>query len=276
MKPLVSVIIPTYKREKELYKAVQTVIDQNYSGEIEIVVVDDSPKSIKEKIEKKFKKNKQNRTIKYIYHGQPKGSPYARNLGVLKAKGEMIAFLDDDDTWMLEKIEKQVNLMEKFSDCPLVICYSHDLRFGQNRINKPPDEISHDMILKSFNLSSTSSYLVRADLLKNEYKKTGEIFDTQLPSAQEYDLAIRLSNHGKARCVPEILIEQNACKGQISENWTRKIRGIAALYRKYHKEYKIADHIKTVGLLGLFYLGFVFGNKIYQLIIPIKELYENT
>jgi hypothetical protein len=127
------------------------------------------------------------------------------------------------------------------------------------------------MIIKSFNLSSTSSYLVRKKALED----LGG-FDIYLPSAQEYDLAIRLSKEYSVRCIQEVLMIQHATKGQISENWTRKIKGIIAMYGKHHSEYDMFGHLKTVGLLGLFYLGFLFGNKIYGLLTPIKGLYEAT
>jgi hypothetical protein len=110
--------------------------------------------------------------------------------------------------------------MENHKDIGLVICYSLDKRFGMERISKPPERITHEYILKSFNLSSSSSYLVRKCALDD----VGG-FDTLLPSAQEYDLAIRLSKTYPVWCIPEVLMIQHATKGQISENWRRKIKG---------------------------------------------------
>ena len=63
----VSVIIPTYNREKELMQSIKTVMDQKYNGDIEIVIIDDSKKSLKPKIEKEFLKvlqKNQNRQLK--------------------------------------------------------------------------------------------------------------------------------------------------------------------------------------------------------------------
>jgi len=272
--PLISAIIPTYKREDVLNKSIETVIKQTYKGDIEIIIVDDSPaynthlENIKTPI---------NRKIRYIYNGKPQGSPYARNIGIQQSKGEYVAFLDDDDRWLPEKTSKQLELMKKYKRCPLVICYSHDMRFGQDRIQKPPEVISHKTIIKSFNLSSTSSYFVRSRWL-NIMCKDKEYFDISLPSAQEYDLAIRLSMFDDVRCVPEVLIEQFACSGQISENWNRKIKGIKAIAKKYKHEYTIKDKVKTFGIVNLFRIAKIpgVGNKIYKIIIPIKKVYENT
>lgn len=298
MKPLVSVVIPTIpSRSKLLQRAIDSVNKQTYSN-IELVVVDE---------------------------GLP--APVQRNIGIERSNGDFIAFLDDDDIWMVDKLEEQVKLMGKNPDVPLVVCYSRDMRFNQDIIHKPPDIITHEMILKSFNLSSTSSYMARRypleqiatepdlskidskcnnctkqhicwvdfevgiwsrkDLICNdiryilENQYTKKYFDESLPSAQEYDLAIRLSAIHYVMCTPRILCEMYSTPGQISENWGRKISGIMMLYAKHHKIYKklglkkqLVQHIKTIGLLGLFTLGYVFGNKIYNIIIPAKKVYE--
>lgn len=319
MQKKVSVIIPTYNRETELMKSIQTVMDQTYKGDIEIIIVDDSKKSLKQKIDKIFSKTlHKNRKINYIHKAKKEGAPLARNIGIKQSSGDYIAFLDDDDEWMPEKIERQIDVMEKYPDCPLVICYSRDMRFGQDRINKPPDTITHKTIIKSFNLSSTSSYFVRRysieqmakqenicklcagcdhmDICWTDFEvgiwdseklkcddvrkklKTKDYFDTSLPSAQEYDLAIRLSKYHDIRCVPEVLMIQNSTDGQISENWNRKIKGIKAIAKKYKHEYTIKDKVNTFGVVNLFRLAKIpgVGNKIYKMIIPIKERQERA
>jgi len=273
----VSVIIPTYNRPKELLKSIKTVLDQQYKGDIEIIIIDDSKESQKKIIDEKFSKTSENRIIKYIYKGKKEGSPKARNIGIKEAKGEYIAFLDDDDEWLPEKTDKQVAIIEKYKDVGLVICYSIDKRFGRERISKPTEIITHETILKAFNLSSSSSYLVR----KSAIKET-DGFDISLPSAQEYDLAIRLSAQYKVRCAPEVLMIQNETEGQISENWNRKIKGLIAIYHKHSKKYSsisfidgmLLNHVKFIGMLSLFSIGHIIGNRIYSIIIPIKEVYE--
>lgn len=271
----VSVIIPTLDRPHELRQSIKTVLDQTYKGDIEIIIIDDSKETQKKDIEKEFssvlEKNK-NRVINYIYKGKKEGSPLARNIGIEKAKGDYIAFLDDDDLWLPEKIEKQVELMDTDKDIALVVCYSLDKRFGHERINKPPVSITHDIVLNGFNLSSSSSYLVK----KSVIDKLGD-FDVSLPSAQEYDLAIRLSKDYKIFCVPEILMVQHSTVGQISENWGRKIKGLIAIYNKHGSDFSsisIMNNVKFIGMIGLFSMGYLVGNKIYNVIIPMKERYE--
>lgn len=244
-KPLVSVVIPTINgREEQLIRAVRSVKAQTYTN-IELIVVN---------------------------RGRP--APEQRNMGIEQSTGKYIAFLDDDDEWDKTKIAMQVEVMEKSLDnkppFPLCICWSRDDRFGMTRVSKPMDITTHKDLIKSFNLSSTSSYMVLMEALS-----WGNItFDEDLPSAQEYDLALQLSKLGDIVCIPRILMHQHATEGQISCNWSRKIRGILAIAMKYNKEYGLIDAAKTVGLMGFFWLGNIFGTKIYLLLTAAKEVYE--
>jgi glycosyltransferase involved in cell wall biosynthesis len=106
---LVSVIIPTYNREVYLSEAIQSVVRQSYTN-IEIIVVDDGSNiNYAQKICDKF----ENCFYFYKVNG---GLSSARNYGIRKSKGNFIAFLDDDDFWREDKIEKQLLLLEKYPD----------------------------------------------------------------------------------------------------------------------------------------------------------------
>lgn len=266
MNYLVTCVIPTNERPELLARAINSVVNQTYEGIIEILVVDDSLQynhSVKEM------ESPKNRPIRYLWKGYPLGAPASRNIGIKNASGEFIAFLDDDDEWLPKKIEKQMELMNSNKACPLVICWSIDERL--NRTNKPPHTITHKMIIKSFNLSATSSYLARRYPLE-----VHKGFDENLPSSQEYDLAIRLSEHHDVLCVQEPLVIQHVSENQISNNWKRKIKGTIGIFKKHHKEYSIKEYIKTVGLITIFALGFVMGRKVYGILTPMKEMYDKS
>jgi glycosyltransferase involved in cell wall biosynthesis len=111
--PLVSVIIPTYNREKYLNKAIESVSNQTYNN-IEILVIDDgSETNYAESICNKYF----NCTYFYKKNG---GLSSARNYGISKVKGDYIAFLDDDDFWREDKLEKQVEILNNYEDIDLV------------------------------------------------------------------------------------------------------------------------------------------------------------
>ena len=269
MQPLVSVIIPTFERSDLLKRALDSVKAQSYTN-LEVIIVDDS----RDFKDKSFFDN-YSFSINYKHRTTPRGAPSARNTGIELSHGKFIAFLDDDDTWYPDKIKLQVEQLHAHPWSPLCITYSHDKRFNHERINKPSRIISHKQLIKSFNLSSTSSYLVRASSLQKLKKLDGYYFDESLNSGQEYDLALRLTkNNDDVITLQKTLITQNSSPNQISENWYKKISGIIQLYQKHHKDYQPIDHIKTLGLLVLFTSAYIFGNRIYSIIIPIKEIYE--
>lgn len=112
MNPLVTVIIPTYERTVEyLSRAVQSVIKQTYR-DIELIVIDDSPDSYEHRDEIKiYMDSVLSEHIFYYQNEKNIGGSLARNKGISLAHGSFISFLDDDDEYKPEKIEKQVKFM---------------------------------------------------------------------------------------------------------------------------------------------------------------------
>lgn len=121
--PLVSVIIPTYKRAKMLPRAIDSVLNQSYKN-IEIIVVDDNdPNSNHRKeVEKIMRKYERFSNVKYIKHSENKNGSAARNTGIKVAKGKYVGFLDDDNFYYPNKIEKQVNYLLKNPEYKAVYC----------------------------------------------------------------------------------------------------------------------------------------------------------
>jgi glycosyltransferase involved in cell wall biosynthesis len=116
---LVSAIIPTRNRPELLLRAVRSVIAQTYEN-LEIIVVVDGPDSTSRAALNKI----DDARLKVVQLAESVGGSDARNRGVQHAKGEWIAFLDDDDEWLPTKIEKQVTLgSQSPSPLPLVTCF---------------------------------------------------------------------------------------------------------------------------------------------------------
>ncbi len=127
---LVSVIVPTYKRSSRLAIAIDSVLNQTYKS-IEIIVVDDNDNDdyrleTKLNLSGYIKENK----IKYIEHNVNQGGCKARNTGAENAKGDYLAFLDDDDFYEPKKIELQVDYLNKNKH--LDACMCHMFRIDEN------------------------------------------------------------------------------------------------------------------------------------------------
>ncbi len=114
MNELVSIVIPTYKRPGMLKRAIDSCLNQTYSN-IEILIVDDNnpDTSGRKKTEDFMQEYKSNKKVRYIKRDSNGGGCLSRNTGIEAANGEYLAFLDDDDYFFENKIEKQLNFMKK-------------------------------------------------------------------------------------------------------------------------------------------------------------------
>ena len=171
--PKVTVIIPTYKRNIEiLLRAVQSVVTQTYNN-IEIIVIDDSPETYTHRNEiKTYMESVSNENVFYFQNEKNIGGSLARNRGISLAHGLFISFLDDDDEYKPEKIEKQVDFMVKgdydltFSD---MIMYNKsgvvvDYRDYKDFPASDPDALLHYHLMK--HMTGTPTFMFKAKKLR--------------------------------------------------------------------------------------------------------------
>ena len=110
--PRVSVLIPCYNAGAYLGQAIQSVLDQTYR-DFEIIVVDDGSTDDSAAVAQSFDR------VRYFYN-EHSGISVSRNLAIAKARGEIIVFLDADDLWHPEKLQKQVDYLDADPACMLV------------------------------------------------------------------------------------------------------------------------------------------------------------
>ncbi len=115
----ISVIIPVYNCEKYLFEAIKSVINQTYSI-FEIIVIDDGSTDGTAEVVKQFPE------IRYFYQ-ENRGTATALNVGLSKAREDFIAFLDADDLWSLDKLEKQVEYLNSHPETEII--FGHHKRF---------------------------------------------------------------------------------------------------------------------------------------------------
>lgn len=226
MKDLISVIIPTYKRELELKRAIDSVLNQTYKN-IEIIVVDDNGigSEWQKKSQKIMKNYIKNKNIQYICNKSNLGGALTRNIGIEKSKGKYIAFLDDDDEYYSTKLEKQINVFKK-QDNPklaLVYCYSESYDEHNNKLNEYKYEYNGNCLFESMCncIAATSQWLCIREYLINVNKFS------DVPSKQDSTLTIKLLNNGyEIDKVSEILVKYNEhSKERISNGGVKNIEG---------------------------------------------------
>lgn len=253
----VSAIITTYNREIDiLNRAVKSVLDQTFE-DLELIIVDDNGlhTDVQERNEKYVSelKHKDNR-IQYVPLKRNHGVQYARNTGIDLAKGEYIAFLDDDDIWWPQKIKKQLApfLADEEKELGLVYCY-HERIIESSTGKEPKAELmeypcpDQEKVLTEL---SRSNYIGSTSfpLLKKEvFEKIGK-FDLSLEASQDYDMWIRIAEHYKIECINEPLVTYLIHPGdRISKNNKRKAIAEITFLKKHYELISIdhtAMHIK--------------------------------
>jgi teichuronic acid biosynthesis glycosyltransferase TuaG len=161
---MISVIMPAYNAERTIKEAIESVLNQTYH-DFELIVINDASLDNTLKIVEEYMELDQR--VKLIDNPKNSGVSVSRNKGVSMARGEYIAFLDSDDIWRHDKLEKQLKLMkEKVA----VLSYTASSFIDQkgtvfNYIMQAEEKLSLDTLLKK-NLISCSSAMVRADVMK--------------------------------------------------------------------------------------------------------------
>lgn len=114
MSGMVSVIIPTFNRAGKVMAAVRSALDQTYTG-IEVLVVDDGSTDDTRKVVEELGDER----IRYLFQ-ENAGLPVARNRGMAESRGDYVAFLDSDDTWLPWKLQAQVAVLAAFPQAGMV------------------------------------------------------------------------------------------------------------------------------------------------------------
>ena len=227
---MISVVIPTHNRSDLLPRAIKSVQNQTYT-DIEIIVVSDG--STDETKEIVTNMSEQDARIKFIEYYPAKGGNTARNTGIEASKGEYVAFLDDDDEWKNEKLEKQISVMKSDKSIGLVYTGVHIIYVneGVSYNSKARDEgdLSKKILLDNY-IGTTSTVMVKKEL----FEKTG-MFDINLRALQDFDLWIRMCQNCRIGVVPEEMIDYYNYTGskQVSALTQKYIDSFAYINEKY-------------------------------------------
>lgn len=229
-KPLVSVIIPTYKRVKYLERALNSVLNQTYNN-IEIIIIDDNDPESNYRIETSELVNrymKLHENIIYFKLEKNSGGCIARNKGIEIANGKYISFLDDDDLFHEEKIEKQVKRIESHDGKVAVVgCFARiiDKKGNVKRIEK--EEIKGNVFFEQLrkNVCTTSLALINREVC---LKSGGFI---KIPSSQEHLFFIKIFEINPFYdYVDDVLVDINHHLGERVSNNKNKPVGAIKLF----------------------------------------------
>src|SRR3989338_3544903 len=228
--PKVSVIIPTYNREKFIGRAIESVLAQTYK-DLEIIVIDDGSKDNTKEVVQQYKGN-----IKYIYQ-ENGGSSSARNRGIKESAGEHIAFLGSDDIWVPGKLAIQVEILDKNKNIGIV-CSRMPIfdKEGKQIGFKPQEHIGKDFneLIAQWGDLPTSTVMTRREC----FNKAG-FFDTSLKTVQDFDMWLRIARHYDIYEYRDTCLARYYRHGvQNTGNWTNVLQGLLILQKKIVRNYR--------------------------------------
>ena len=230
---LVSVVIPTYNREKTIEYSLQSVLNQTYRN-LEILIVDDcSTDSTLPLVEKM-----NDPRVRIIRQERNAGAQAARNAGIREASAKWICFNDSDDTWIASKVESQMALLEKFKFDERIVLYCDCYKFypetGKKELWKLPD-IRFD---KSYSdLLNTSGPMFQGLMASKKLIVDSGMLDEDAISYQEWDTSLLLSKNGSFHHIKEPFFVYYLHEGDtISKDPDRDFNGYQYIIDKYKDE----------------------------------------
>jgi len=256
--PTVSVIIPIYNRAHMIGRAIQSVSKQSYQ-DFELIIVDDGSTDNTDEVVKEFQQK--DKRITYIKHDKNKGGSAARNTGIKASKGKYIAFLDSDDEWLPEKLEKQVKLINRKNNCKIRIVGSGAIYILDREGKK-----------ECFYIKPTNNKNIFISFLKGEYVPLGGsmflidkyvfnecgLFDESLVlrhgGQQDYEMWLRIAKKYHYCQIEDYLVKYYLHSGKriTDSKIAKKVKSIEYIIEKYKDDYKkypniYSDRLRFLG-----------------------------
>jgi glycosyltransferase involved in cell wall biosynthesis len=226
--PLISVVIPTFERREFVQAAIRSVLGQTLR-DFEVLVVDDgSTLNLPPLLDALG-----DARIRYFRHDSNRGEAASRNTGILNARGAYVAFLDDDDEWLPEKLRLQIELFSHSSDTVGCVYGGYEAiraRDGEvlwRRVPTKRGDLSRELLRRNI-LGIPSTVLLRRECLE----RVG-LFDEGIAFGLDHDLWIRVAQEYRFDFVPGIVARYTIHQRQLSNDAFVIAKGHADLLRKY-------------------------------------------
>lgn len=226
--PFFSVVIPTFNRLEYLREAIESVLSQTFE-DFELIVVDDSPEETGRPVARSFSDAR----LAYIKNDHSSGGAGTRNAGIERARGKWVAFLDDDDIWLPEKLERQAEKIAA-SDDNVALVYTGHTTFRQDSehsytfVPKKEGWIYKDLLAWNV-IGGFYSVAIRRDVLN----EVGGL-DERFPAMQDAELYIRIAKKYKVACIPDPLVRvRDSLGNRITTNYANKLRASQLFQEKF-------------------------------------------
>ena len=243
--PFISVVIPTYNSENFIIKTLETVFSQTYDN-YEVIISDDGSTDNTVVVVKSFfsKYPSRNKTLLINKH---EGPGAARNKGIENASGDWVSFLDSDDLWIHNKLERVVKHILDNEGVDIV-CHSLVDIEGPKETLMVPSKYFNNKIDPFLSIYRENCLYTSALTIKKSILYQAGLFDNILPSAQDYDLWLRLGmiNKIKMGFIEEPLTTYMNREGNIGSNVETRLQCMLEISKKYYAELKKVSKVPKI------------------------------
>jgi glycosyltransferase involved in cell wall biosynthesis len=229
---MISIIIPAYNSEKYITETINSVLTQTYT-DWELIIIDDGSTDNTAEIVKQF--CEKDDRIKYYYQ-ENSGVSSARNLGIEKAEGNIIAFLDADDVWLEDNLSEKNKVLSDNTDVDWV--FSQIIYFSQKKevVDNNIEDINKlnwldSLLLWKGEVKTTPSNII----VKRKCLKSGIRFDTNLSTAADQDFCIQLAAKYRGRYIAKPLVKYRIVENSMSSNIFLMEKDHIRVYKKAEK-----------------------------------------
>ena len=227
--PSVSVVVPTRDRPQLLRRALSTILSQQYPGHVECLIVFDGTSP-----EPPVVPVASDREVRALVNDRSPGLAGARNTGILAARGELIAFCDDDDEWHPQKLRRQVAVLTARPDASAVAS-GLEIRYGGHvtqRLPGSPEIRFRDLLESRVSEIHPSAVVARRDVLLNEIG----LVDEEIPGsyAEDYEWLLRAAKRGPIVFAGEPLLRVHWHESSyFAGKWDMIVEALGYLLRRH-------------------------------------------
>ncbi|SEA87181.1 Glycosyltransferase involved in cell wall bisynthesis [Flavobacterium gillisiae] len=193
---MVSVIIPMYNAQDSIIRCLESVIKQTYHGAMEIIIINDGSTDGSAALVDDIIKNNNSLIDIQLVNKDNGGVSSARNKGLALAQGEYIALLDSDDEWLIDKVEKQLD----------VFCQNSEIGFVGGLINKPSNDEPKIVLVSLSKLIFKNYFQPSTVMFKKEVLDKVGFFDETQKYAEEGNYFMRVADNYTCALLNEQLV----------------------------------------------------------------------
>ena len=213
--PKISVVMPAYNAEKYIGESIDSILNQTY-GDFEFIIINDGSRDSTKEIILSYSDNR----IVYLENEINSGIVVTLNKGLKYATGEYIARMDADDIAVAERLEKQIEFMEKNKDVGVLgtgICiFGEDVQEQARVFTTNPEQLKAELIFNSCIAHPT--VMMRSNILKNN----GLSYDLEYAGAEDYNLWWKIAKVSRIATIPDLLVKYRIHSSQITKKKDEK------------------------------------------------------